>query len=353
MKRHYKKRKSKFSLKTFCCFIIFEFVFTAITAPFILLYGPFESAKRTFVGSAMTTLNHQWLATSFLSKERIDTILSSRSNDKDEKESTESKNYNIENISSNVILPIKKDNTIECYVLEADNNKYKGYYLVINDPKRISVGYSKYLKKEHLNKLGQTVSQMAKEAGAVAAINGGAFHDESSKDASNSSKEQWNGNGGQADGVIISNGKVIFSNVEEGKKTEVFAMTKEGIMLAGKYTLEELRKNNVVNAVSFWPTLIKNGRPVKNLSYWGIGPRTAIGQRADGAIVLMVIEGRSVICPGADLKELQNALIEAGVVTAINLDGGRSSTLYLNGKVVNKLSSNVGERCLPSSILVK
>ena len=346
MTKHYKKRKFKFSLKTFCCFIIFEFVFTAITAPFILLYGPFKVAKKTYVGAAMTTLSHQWLATTFLSEERINNILNSSSEEEQNTENT----YDIENTSAKVTLPVKTDNTMQLYSF--GNSKYKGYYLIISDPKRIFIGYSKYLGDQ-----GQTVSQMAKESRAVAAINGGAFHDESTKDSLDSSKEQWNGNGGQADGVIISDGQVKFSNVPKDKKTEVFAMTKDGEMLAGKYTLKQLKDRNVVNAVSFYPTLVKNGHATGSsieLEKWGIGPRTAIGQRADGAIVFMVIEGRSITSPGASLKELQGLLIEkTHVVTAINLDGGRSSTLYLNGKVVNKLSSNIGERCLPSSILVK
>ncbi|SHF17009.1 phosphodiester glycosidase family protein [Clostridium fallax] len=336
-------KKKRFSLKTFCAFIIFEFLFTIITAPFILLYGPFERAKKVYVGAAMTTLSHQWLATTFLSQDKIDEILNSNRS-KDIKDNNLETNKNIE---STITLPIKKDDTMELFSFE--NFKYKGYYLVVNDPKRITVGYSKNLGKE-----GQTTSEMAKEFGAVAGINGGAFHDESS--SSGDRKNQWNGNGGNPRGFIISDSKVIFNDVAKKEKSEVFAMTKEGKMLVGKYTLDELISKNVTDAVTFTPTLVKNGLPVKNLPDWGIAPRTAIGQRSDSAIVLMVIEGRSLsdMKAGASLEELQQLLIKYGhVVNGINLDGGRSSTLYLNGKVINKLSSNIGERALPSSILVK
>jgi exopolysaccharide biosynthesis protein len=49
-------------------FIVFELVFSIITAPFLLYYGPFENVKGTVVGSAMTTSTHQWIATSFYPK---------------------------------------------------------------------------------------------------------------------------------------------------------------------------------------------------------------------------------------------------------------------------------------------
>ena len=56
-------------------FIIFEFIFTAITGPFVIYYGPFKNVKTTVVGAAMTTLTLQWLATSFLSDEQIKQIM--------------------------------------------------------------------------------------------------------------------------------------------------------------------------------------------------------------------------------------------------------------------------------------
>ncbi len=61
-----------------------------------------------------------------------------------------------------------------------------------------------------------------------------------------------------------------------------------------------------------------------------------MGQRADGSIVMLVIDGRSLTSGGATLKELQEVLLNTcNVVTAINLDGGKSTTMYLNGKVIN------------------
>ena len=56
-------------------FIVFQLIFTAITGPFMLYYGPFKNVRTTVVGAAMTTLTLQWLATSFLSDDKIQEIL--------------------------------------------------------------------------------------------------------------------------------------------------------------------------------------------------------------------------------------------------------------------------------------
>lgn len=332
-----KRKRNKKKWKRFIAFIMFELIFTIITAPFILLYGPFDNAKRIYVGSAMTTFNHQYLATMFLSKERIDNILNSSD--------TRNQNLDLKNNNSVVEVSGTHDNTMELY--KFDNSKYNGYMLVIKDPKRVKVAYTSSMYKK-----GQTTSEMAMQNNAVAAINGGAFID-------TSSNSNWTGNGGTPTGVIISNGKIVFSDLKtDNSKTECMAITKEGKMLAGKYSINELKALDVQEAVSFKPVLIKDGVPTAlegSDGARGIAPRTAIGQRADGSIVMMVIDGRDLVSGlGCTITELQSLMLTKGeCVTAINLDGGKSSTMYLNGQVINNVSNGLGERYIASSIIVK
>lgn len=332
-----KRKRNKKKWKRFIAFIMFELIFTIITAPFILLYGPFNNAKRIYVGSAMTTFNHQYLATMFLSKERINNILNSSD--------TQNQNLDYKNNNSVVEVNGTHDNTMELY--KFNNSKYNGYMLVVKDPKRVKVAYTSSMYKK-----GQTTSEMAIQNNAAAAINGGAFVD-------TSSNSNWTGNGGTPTGVIISNGKVVFSDLKtDNSKTECMAITKEGKMLAGKYSLKELKALDVQEAVSFKPVLIKDGVPTAlsgSDGARGIAPRTAIGQRADGSIVMMVIDGRDLVSGlGCTITELQSLMLTKGqCVTAINLDGGKSSTMYLNGQVINNVSNGLGERYIASSIIVK
>lgn len=108
------------------------------------------------------------------------------------------------------------------------------------------------------------------------------------------------------------------------------------------------------DAVTFGPPLVKEGKPMitKGDGGWGYAPRTAIGQRNDGAILLMVIDGRQAASVGASLKEVQDLMLQFGVVTASNLDGGSSTCMVYQGKVVNRPSSGYGERPVPTFFVV-
>ena len=326
-----KKKAKRFSTLTIMSFFAFEILFTACTFPFMLLYGPFENAKSTYVGAAMTSMNHQYLAKWFLSDKKIAEILGQNS--------TEATNETTN--TSQIEIPKVKDETIE--LNEIDNDKYKGYYLVIKDPTRVKIGSTSKLKVE-----GETTSQIAENNGAVAAINGGGFTDQSSN-------ALWTGNGGFPIGLIMSGGKIIFNDLGANGEADLLAITKEGVMLVGKYSVEKLQELGAQEALSFGPSLVINGKmtSMSGDGGWGIAPRTVIGQRKDGAIILLVIDGRGASSLGATLKEAQEVIYKLGAINAMNLDGGKSTTMYYDGDIINTPSDSMGERSIPTAIIVK
>ena len=82
------------------------------------------------------------------------------------------------------------------------------------------------------------------------------------------------------------------------------------------------------NGVGFGPVLIVNGAPVDaKLLKSGLNPRTAIGQRSDGAVLLLVIDGRQVTSLGASYQDLVEVFMSYGAVNACNLDGGSSTVM--------------------------
>lgn len=330
-----KIKKSKIAKKStstiVLLFIIFELVFTSITGPFMVYYGPFKNVKTTVVGAAMTTLTLQWLATSFLSDEKIQEIMNEQKGEVIVQEDSK-------NNDSGVKIENKNDNSIERY--DVTGKKYKGYILVIKDPTRVKVGYSSKLGTE-----GQLTSEIAKYNNAIAAVNGGGFTDEA-----------YVGTGAKPAGIIMSNGKEIHNDIKsENQETQVVALTKTGNLLVGMHTVKEMRKLDVTEAVSFGPAIIVNGKKtIKNGDGgWGIAPRTAIAQRKDGAIILLVIDGRQINSIGATLREVQDLLYDYGAVNATNLDGGSSSTLFYNDEVINNPCDSLGERSVPSIIYVE
>jgi exopolysaccharide biosynthesis protein len=109
------------------------------------------------------------------------------------------------------------------------------------------------------------------------------------------------------------------------------------------------------------PVLVRNGKPVSAFDpgAYDAGflekrhPRTAAGLRADGSIVLVVVDGRHPASSvGMTIREMSDLMIELGCVEAINLDGGGSTTMVVKGKVVNNPSDPTGERPVSDALLV-
>lgn len=328
-------RKKKFSWKLFSMFIIFEMIFTAVTGPFMLYYGPFQNVKKSMVSAIMQTKTHQYLATAFLSKDSISKILNRDANNLGgwTSGSTEDEQLNDVKISTS------HDSTITRY--DIPGKKFDGYMLEVKDPFRIKVGYTEKLGKE-----GQRTSQIAENNNAIAAINGGGFTDKSSDG------KVWAGTGGIPLGFVISNGKEIYNDMSEKSKTSVMAMSSDGHLIVGQKSLADLKKEKVTQAIAFGPALIINGQLQKGLDA-GPNPRTAIGQKQDGTILLLVIDGRQGLKLGASLQDVQEIMHQFGAWNATNLDGGSSSTMYYDGEVISNPSDPLGERSVATAVYVE
>ena len=325
--RQYKKSAGSRRRRIFA-FLIFQFVFALITMPLLIFYGPFEEVRGTLVGASWNTLNHRYIARFFLSDEAITRIIrSSFADDPTARGETLQK----------LDLSGGHDSTIEVYNIEGRD--FEGKLMVVHDPTRIAVGYSSMFPDS-----GETTSQIAKNNGGVAAINAGGFLDSG-----------WTGTGGIPMGFIIHDGEVIFDQYDNRDvKQETVAFTEEGMLIVGRHTINQLMEYGVKEGVSFGPPLIVNGKPTikKGDGGWGIAPRTAIGQRKTGEVLLLVIDGRTLDSFGATLREIQDILLEYGAFNAANLDGGSSTTMYYNGKVINRPSDKLGERLVPSAFVV-
>ena len=329
-----KNKKKKFSFKLLFIFLAFEILFTACTAPFIIYYGPFQNLKKVVVGTAMATMTHQYIATAFLSREKIDEILQGTkvqaSQSEDGNSSSNTQNLNQVKINN------KHDSSMELKQIKGD--KFDGYMLIVNDPSRVKVGYTSKLGKE-----GQKTSKIASDNSAVAAINAGGFEGGVST-----------GTGSTPSGLIMSGGKVVFKPtwIKDYDKSEgVMGITNKGLLVVGSYSIKELENMGVTDAVAFGPTLIVNGKLQSCPP--GYNPRTAIGQTKDGKMLFLVIDGRRGLKEGATLKEVQNIMLQFGALNAVNLDGGSTTTMYLNGEIVNTPCDALGERPTASIVYVK
>ena len=218
---------------------------------------------------------------------------------------------------------------------------YKGatvYAMIILDPSRVFIGTAVPTPGAWGN--GLTLDVMAQQYDAVAGINAGGFLDEGGA-----------GNGWPPNGITYSRG-VNFATEMNGP---IAGLDGNDHLWAGYYEYVHCEEFGIRDAVCFGPALIENGvktDPAKLES--GIGARTAIGQREDGSIVMVVIDGRQGYSIGVTFEDCIRIMADKfGCVNAANMDGGNSSCMYFAGAAVNRSSNQAGgTRNLPDAWLV-
>ncbi len=329
--------------------VIFSSLFVAgVSVLLFLFYGPWDGFRNFWITSAMTTMNHQYLATWLYSDETIQKVLANNQiveiDEVSDSNSIKIRKYSAKTIYKNEYekAVLTKDPGNDLYkVIPVSGTSYQGYLVAVYDPSRISVATTKYL-----GKYGESITTVAKRENAIIAMNAGGFYD-----------PDWNSNGALPHGTVISNGKVV-SDYEDARVGGGFiCFTKENKLILGKMTKEEALAKGCRDAVEFGPYLIVNGKSsfIKGNGGWGIAPRTAIGQRKDGIVLMLVINGRIPSSIGADLVDLTEIMENYGAYNAANLDGGSSSELVINQKIVNTpVAGGVnGLRDMPTFWIVK
>ena len=225
-------------------------------------------------------------------------------------------------------------------VFEVRGGTYMGYMMVVYDPSRVTCGTC---RDSFTSAKGLQLKDIAKRYNALAAINGGGFEDAGGS-----------GNGGQPIGLVISEGKVKHTGSTSGDFYATVGFDKDNIMHIGRISASQAQKYGIRDAMTFGPKLIVNGEAasVKGQSS-GLNPRTAIGQRSDGAVLMLVIDGRQASSLGATYADLITVMMEYGAVNAINLDGGSSSLMYYKGDYLNKGVTLTGSRNMPTAFIVR
>lgn len=152
----------------------------------------------------------------------------------------------------------------------------------------------------------------------------------------------------------------ILKNLKVGKQIKIHRQL-ISVEDNSKFKIQNSKWQMAEDIVGGGPQLIKNGMIEITLAQEKIAesfsttrhPRTAIAKLKDGKILLAAVDGRQPnISVGMSLNELANLLLEFGAVEAINLDGGGSTTMVLENKIVNKPSDQTGERAVSDALLV-
>lgn len=313
------KKKRKIMKKTIV-FIILDIL--ALTG-FFIMYGPFNYFRNLYVSTAMNTMDHQWLAKIFYSDKTIEKIMSS--------------NYFIaideDANTDDIIIDTKEKKKYkdkyekELLTREPGNDLYKvlelkvggsnAHLVAIYNPKKVKLISTKQF---NVGTYGERIITMCERYGGVVCINAGGFVD--------------NGLGSDIPlGYVIQDGKITWS---DDTKTNIIGMTKDGkLKLLSNATGEEAIKKGIVDGLTFSPFLIVNGKELEIVGDpWGSSPRMAIAQRKDGVMMFLSIDGENYI-NGATLQDTIDILKKYGAYNAANLDGGTSSSMVVEGELIN------------------
>ena len=293
----------------------------------ILLYGPYSGFRDWLITTAMTTMTHQWIAYLFYDQATIDAVMANNKVDEIQEDTDtnaiivgvqEEKTY--ENEYEKAIL--EKNNPNDTYkIIEISGKGYSGYLAAIYDPSKIHT-----LVTSKIGSSGQYLTTMAKNNKAVVAINGGGFDD-----------PNYSSNAANPLGITYSRGKLMTSYYYAGAGGIIGFDTNDKLVLSSKCTEQSAKALKIRDAVTCGPFLIVNGKAsgVVGNGGWGTAPRTAIGQRKDGIVLFLVVDGRTVKRPGADMDDLIEIMQNYGAYNAANLDGGTSTAMTVNYELIN------------------
>ncbi len=370
----------KISIAIISVFISVSFLYTL----FVYSTIPLITYWRTiWIETAMTTGSHGWLATMFIPAEIIDGVmdnsagnpdiigglefLQGKGKDTGEKEGmpdgntgsdkTDDKNGSgdpseksgdktkTDILGQADLTEGKADyagytvivNDIEqgIVISEITGSGYRGRMMLIDDPARVFVG-----KTTSPNKQGLRILKMMEEYGAVAGINASGFMDHAGE-----------GNGGEVVGLSCSEGAFWGDYVSYYGSV---VLTEDNNLVVGN--ISAWKNYNIRDGIQFGPVLVADSKAqVKGSAGYGLQPRTAIGQREDGVILMLIIDGRDLTYSmGCTVGELADIMLKYKAVNAACCDGGASTVMAYGGEVINRNCSanpTIG-RMLPNAFLV-
>lgn len=298
---------------------------------YMLSRGPSPQLRDLFVTSVRETSAAGFLADIFLSEDEVAAIAAANVIDATKEISTDTQLVNFED-------PAENDETPDLEILDVKGALYKGKMMIIKDPSRVKVGICDEFDP---NKKGMTLLEITEKYDAIAGINGGRYYDGNGF-----------GKGAQPEGIVFSEGELVFGSLDQ--TYNLYGFDKDNIFVCGRMTGRQAVEKGIRDAVTFGPALVVNGEAVSSVGTGGgLNPRTAIGQRADGAVLLLVIEGRQTSSLGASYLDLIEIMLEYGAVNAANLDGGMSSSMAYDGEEIVNNCSIKGARDMPTAFVVE
>ncbi len=323
-----------------CFLVLLTTVVILAGTLYIMLYrccnGPSNTARNVFVTTLLETGQMKFLASWVCSDAEIQAIVDRNSmkpieedidpdqiggDDSSETDYDRGKAFDVNGIRIETVYGVG----------------FSGKMLIIKDPSQVRLG-STY--NNSWGEYGKPLDWIVTKEGAVAGINGGIYNSESNK-------------GGKPLGVVVQDGKILYNKPYDLNGLWLIGMNSDSDVnrlvvkdlsgMSAKQSEAYIKEAGIRDAVVFqdeatdknnhFVPLIINGeaREISGLGS-GANPRTVIGQRKDGAILMLVTDGRGAGGHiGATAGDLIAVMQRYGAHNAANLDGGSSTCMYYNG----------------------
>ena len=287
----------------------------------LIFNGPSPAARDVLTMSLLEPSGTKWIPGLFMDAETLDSI-----------RTREDSNLTDEFSNTSEIV-INKDAAISTGTDEWANSPdgirfeshsgdtYNAHIMIVRDPSKVYLGTS--TENFSTSIPGTRIDDQIETDGAIAGVNAGAFFDNGTSDPSV---------GSVPEGLVYSKGACKWTTGSPPNGIKGFAgFNKDNILVVAQDNLTKAQAEelNIRDGCCFGPVLIMNGEINQEAynSNSGWNPRTAIGQRKDGAVVFVCIDGRQAGSMGGTYKDVIDIMIEYGVVNACNMDGGSSSIM--------------------------
>ena len=293
----------------------------ACLAANLIFNGPSPAARDILSMTLLEPSGTKWIPGLFMDAQTLDSIRArDDSNLKDE-------------FSNASEIVINKDTAISAGVDEWANypdgirfeshsgDTYNAHIMIVRDPSKVYLGTS--TENFSTSIPGTRIDDQIETDGATAGVNAGAFFDNGTSDPAV---------GSVPEGLVYSKGVCKWTTGSPPNGIKGFAgFNKDNILVVAQDNLSKAQAEelNIRDGCCFGPVLIMNGEINQEAynSNSGWNPRTAVGQRKDGAVVFVCIDGRQAGSAGGTYKDVIDIMIEYGVVNACNMDGGSSSIM--------------------------
>ena len=288
----------------------------------LIFKGPSPAAQEVLTMSLIEASATKWIPALFIGEERVAEITSAESGSSLTDDVTD---------TSQVI--IQKDSAISTSSNEWDNypdgiriesyagDTYNAHIMIVRDPSQVYMGISTESFSTSIP--GKRLNAVMEEENVLAGVNAGAFNDDGTASSTVGSCPL---------GLVMSGGKCVWTSGKQPGLEGFAGFTNDDVLVVSttNLTKAQAEEMDIRDGCCFGPVLIMNGEvnmEAYNMNS-GFNPRTAIGQRADGAVIFVCVDGRQAGSIGGTYADVIDIMVEYGAVNACNMDGGSSSIMY-------------------------